>query len=243
MNDQKVRFQTAADEYVASTKTEADVLGIIVSGSFAHGQIDPHSDIDIFVITDPSNTERERGNTWINGVEIEYFKNPPQQVRSYFRKEESPHTAHILAHGKLVFSRSTEVGKLIEEAKAILATPLAILKPFQVELLKYHLDDLLKDHADCIYNGDRFAAEMIKFQILNRCIDTFCQVKRMHRTKDKQLETQLAETDAIFASAIKRLTFAGWDDLAALLAVTTKIEAILGGKRTDEWGLRSKLDL
>ncbi|MFK7925864.1 MAG: nucleotidyltransferase domain-containing protein [Bacteroidia bacterium] len=243
MNDQIARFQAAADEYVARTKTKADVLGIVVSGSFAHAQIDPHSDIDIFVITDPSSTERERGNTWINGVEIEYFKNPPQQVRSYFRKEKSPHTAHILANGKVVFSRSTEVEKLIKEAKAILATPLTVLKPFQIELLKYHLDDLLKDQADCIHNADRFAGELIKFQIINRCIDTFCQVKRVNRTKDKRLESQLAEIDAGFAHAIKRLTLAEWNDANALAEVAAKMEEILGGKRTDEWVLRSSLDI
>ncbi|MEL7530221.1 MAG: nucleotidyltransferase domain-containing protein [Bacteroidota bacterium] len=243
MNDRRAQFQAAADEYVAKAQLETDVIGIVVSGSFAHGKLDPNSDIDIFVITDPSNTERERGNTWINGIEIEYFKNPPQQIRAYFRQEKSPHTAHILAKGQVVYERSTEVEKLIQEAKAIIDAPAPALKDFQKELLKYHLDDLIKDYADCNAVEDYFAAMLIKHQVVNHCIDTFCQLHQIYRTKNKRLMGQLFELDATFGLMIVQLGLSDWDDKDGLERVAAYTANLLGGARSKEWTLKSKLDL
>lgn len=243
MNDLKARFQAAADQYVAKTREEADVIGIVVSGSFVHSRLDPNSDIDIYVIMDPSNTERERGNTWINGVEIEYFKNPPQQIQAYFRKEKSPHTAHILANGQLVYKGSTVVETIIKEAKEVLANSRPALKEFQIELLKYHLDDLYKDLADCIYHQDPFASKLIKFEIINRCIEAFCQVHRIHATKRKRLIEQLDRVDPEFSNLLQDYTQADWDKNLALDALIAKMAKILGGKRNKEWRLRSSLDL
>lgn len=38
---------------------------MIVAGSYIYGRLDPHSDIDIFVVLHPDCDYRERGNTWI----------------------------------------------------------------------------------------------------------------------------------------------------------------------------------
>ncbi len=243
MNDQKARFQAAADKYVAKTQLEKDVIGIVVSGSFVHAELGPNSDIDIYVITDPSNSERERGNTWIHGVEIEYFKNPPQQIRAYFRNEKSPHTAHILANGLVVFQSSTEVEKLIQEAKIIMAQAAPELKSFQIELLKYGLDDLLKDYADCIALGENTAGVLIKQQIINHCIDSFCQVHRIYRDKNKRLIKQLAIIEPAFAQLTETVLLSNWDDREGVKAIADRAAAVLGGHRSKEWVLRSKLDL
>ena len=55
--------------------------------SMKYSIIDKNSDIDIHVILNPECDYRERGNLWIKGIEIEYFKNPPVQIKSYFQKE------------------------------------------------------------------------------------------------------------------------------------------------------------
>ena len=78
----KQKFQEACNQFCALEQQKEEVIGIIVSGSFIHSTIDLYSDIDVYVILDPSCAYRERGNTWIKGVEIEYFQNPPEQIRA-----------------------------------------------------------------------------------------------------------------------------------------------------------------
>ena len=135
MQDLYPKFQAAANEFIERSKLDEDVIGIILTGSFVHGSLAPNSDLDVYLILDEKCDYRERGNTWINGVEIEYFKNSPEQIRTYFKREQaSPHTAHMLAKGKLVFQKSPLVAKLIKEAELELTKLVNPLKEFQLEL-------------------------------------------------------------------------------------------------------------
>ena len=63
-----------------SEKLNDDVIGIIISDSFHYSTIDINLQIDIYVILDPKCDYKIRGNTWINDIGIEYFKNPPTQI-------------------------------------------------------------------------------------------------------------------------------------------------------------------
>ncbi len=80
------KFQKALDKFVEKTKGNKNVVGILVTGSFVHSVLHKNSDLDVFVITKDS-VIRERGNTWIDGVEVEYFMNPIKQIEYYFKEE------------------------------------------------------------------------------------------------------------------------------------------------------------
>ena len=114
------KYETAIAIFLQQLKMDKNTIGVIVTGSYIHGPFDKHSDIDIYVILHPDCDYRERGNTWINQIEIEYFKNPPQQIRSYFKTEVSPHTADMLAKGNIRFQGDPVVTELVAEAKQIL---------------------------------------------------------------------------------------------------------------------------
>ncbi|MEL6802575.1 MAG: hypothetical protein AAFO91_02180 [Bacteroidota bacterium] len=243
MTKREKAFREAAHKYIKRMEGDPDVIGIILSGSLVHAEIAPNSDVDIYVITDPYCLERERGNTWIDGVEIEYFMNPPQQIRAYFVKEKSPHTAHILANGEVVFSRSDEVQKLIEEAKAVLAEAPPAPSAVQIELFKYHFDDLCKDYADCLLREDAFATTWLKSEIARHAMLVFCQVHRIHHDKVKRLEGQLRLIDPAFADMLKDFVLSDWQAEGPLKVLRQKMSLLLGGERKREWVLRSDLDL
>ncbi len=244
MQDRKQQFQQAAEAYVEAEKQQEDVVGIIVAGSLIYSELDKNSDIDIYVILHPDCNYRERGNTWINDVEIEYFKNPPQQIRSYFQKEQnSPHSADMIANGKVVYNISTEVDQLRIEAQEIINTPPAPIKGFEIELGKYFLDDLSKDLEDSRLKGDLLAMELLKHQIVNKCIDLFCEIHRIRRTKHKRLEQQLGNIDQKFVQLLKRTTDHHWEERGAIEALLAAMGTLLGGSRSKEWVLKSPLDL
>ena len=108
------KYIAASKVYVEKEKLNEDVIGVIISGSMKYSTIDKNSDIDIHIILDPKCEYRERGNLWIKGIEIEYFKNPPAQIRSYFNKEKkSPHTAHMLAFGEITCGGQPHHGHML----------------------------------------------------------------------------------------------------------------------------------
>jgi len=238
------RFRAAAQQFIEQQCQDEDVIGIFLTGSMVHGRLDPHSDVDIPMVLRPEVNYRERGNTWIDGVEIEYFKNPPQQIRSYFVSEaKSPHTAHMLAHAEVVYKASPVVDELVAEAKAIWQTPPPAARDFQIELGKYGLDDIQKDLADCMVREDHFAAVMVKHHLIDTSINLFCMMHRLYRTKNKRLHAQLAEVDENFALIIHRLLKTQIPAQASLDDLSRYMENVLGGKRSKEWVLNSPLDL
>lgn len=238
------RFQKACDTFVQREKSNPDVIGIIVAGSFIYGQIDPNSDIDIFIILNPTCDYRERGNTWVNDVEIEYFKNPPQQILSYFEKEKnSPHTAHMIANGQIVFQNSPIIDELRTQAQTILKTPPPPIKDIEVNLGKYVLDDMFKDLEDVILKNDLFAIPMVHHGIINKCIDLFCKKNQIKRMKYKRLESQLASIDPHFVEILKSTFRPDWQKNQSMENLKIFMANMLGGERSKEWILKSGLDL
>lgn len=238
------KYIDASKIYVEIEKVNDDVIGIIISGSMKYSTIDKNSDIDIQVILDPKCDYRERGNLWINGIEIEYFKNPPAQILSYFKKEKkSPHTAHMLAFGEIAYSESKIIDQLVSAAKAIIKEKPQKLANFEIELEKYCIDDYYKDFEDALINKDAIGSQIIRNKIVNRSIDIFCKIHQLRRGKDKKLSKQIMPIDPIFMKQVEMSLIENWNDVSSILDLRIITEKLLGGRRTEEWKLRSKLDL
>ena len=238
------KYLEAADAYIEKEKQNPDVIGIVVSGSLTNGTIDKNSDIDIHLILDPACEYRERGNVWVNDIEIEYFKNPPAQIIAYFEREKkSPHTAHMLAFGQIYFSKSSIVAELVSTAQSIMSLPPATFKEPEIEFEKYFLDDFYKDLEDAQINQDFVGAALIRHKIVNRSIDIFCKKHRIWRAKDKRLLQQLSDKDAHFYAIIESTLQEHWNSVSAISALRIYVEKMLGGGRSANWKLRSPLDI
>ncbi|MFK8164632.1 MAG: nucleotidyltransferase domain-containing protein, partial [Lewinella sp.] len=240
MDTRREKYLQASKVYVDQTKHDDDVIGIIVSGSVIHGRLDKNSDIDVHVILRPDCDYRERGNTWINGIEIECFKNPPAQIKTYFAREQArPHTAHMLAHGHIAYSSSSIVEELVATAKSIITQVPPTLKPHELEFHKYFLDDDYKDLEDAILNKDAVGTALIRHKIINRCINVCCAVHRVRRGKDKRLVDQLDAIDSDFAAALRAAVGESGGQITSIVALRTNTEDLLGGSRSLEWRMRS----
>ena len=240
----KADFQKACQQFVEIQKQDDDVIGIIVTGSYIHGNLHENSDIDIHLILDEKCEYRERGNTWINGIEIEYFKNTPQQIRKYFVEEmKSPHTAHMLVYSVVEYSNSLVINELIEEAKLVLATKPKPMHEVQKELAKYHIDDQWKDYQDSILNKDNFSRKFILFDLVNKLVDTACQFYQLRRDKSKKLERQLESVDFEITLLLKNVLAAQNvnEEVLQLEILKNYLENKIGGRRTEEWKLYEDL--
>jgi len=242
MNDLKPKFDLALNKFTEKHKKNKNVIAILVTGSYIHSKPDKNSDLDVCIVVNESET-RERGNTWINGVEIEYFINPIKQVRHSFATEiDSPQLAHMFANSKVVFKRNNTIDDLIKEAKTILKKPLKKMSKFQVENGKYHLDDFEKDLEDVFAKSDEFAFHYVSLEILNECIDLFYKIHRVQREKSKRLFSQMKKLDSKFAQQYSHVL--NQSDMQKKFSELKKlihyVEKLLGGKRTKEWKLKGK---
>jgi hypothetical protein len=84
MND----WKWTVEKYIAEERRiRPEYVWTIVCWSYVTWNSSSHSDIDLHIILDKSCTRRERWNTVVNWLMIEYFANPPQQHSQYFKQD------------------------------------------------------------------------------------------------------------------------------------------------------------
>ena len=239
----RAQYIRAAMTFVEQEKMDKEIIGIIITDAIWSGRLDKNSDVDLHVILHPACDYRERGNTWIDGVEIEYFRNPPQQIRAYFREEKSRHSAHLIASGRVAYSCDPEVDNLIQEARVIMSDQRQKPQLFGIELGKYFVDDLYKDLEDAFVNEDWLGTELLRNKIIDVCIDYFFKIRQEFREKEKRVSLQLEDLDPEFHQLIMDAYGDGWKENSSMPRLRGYIDQVLGGPRTREWKLSSPLDL
>jgi predicted nucleotidyltransferase len=241
--NQQTKYQKAINKFIQSIKDDDEIIGVLLAGSFVRSELDKNSDVDIHVIIDEKCNYRERGNLWIEGVEIEYFKNPPKQIRSYFKKEKDPHTADMLADSKVIYKSSEIIDELIDEARQILRVTNAKPDINELELFKYVVDDLFKDLEDCLVKNDKIGFSLVKTKLIDESIFIFIKLKQVRETKRKKLFAKIKDLDSEFAELIAGAVEERLLEKEKISNLVKYIENLLGGKRTKKWVLKSDLDL
>ena len=129
-------WEKALNEFLKKYKADPLVEGALLCGSYASGNQNEFSDIDVHVLLSDTQSWRERGVVSINGFLIEYFMNPSKQIRREFREDYANGenvSANMFAFGKILFDKNGCVKKLQEEA----------LKSLKKNPKKWKKDDLL----------------------------------------------------------------------------------------------------
>ena len=73
-------WKLALNEFIKPYLNDEEVEAILLVGSYAVGNQNEYSDIDVYVILNDNAEYRERGNKLVNGYLIEYFVNPIHEI-------------------------------------------------------------------------------------------------------------------------------------------------------------------
>ncbi len=151
-----MNWEEKLNKFLDSFEHIDDVIGVLVCGSYITGNPSSHSDLDVHIILDEKVDYRERGNKIVDGLLIEYFSNPPRQIRKYFEedyKNVRPMSQTQFVTGKIIIDKTGEVKKLKEEAKEMLDREFKDIDTSISELYKYGMWDMLDDLKDAYENG------------------------------------------------------------------------------------------
>lgn len=94
------------------------ILGVLFYGSYKHGLNNQNSDIDLHIIYDDSNPEHLiRGNTFINGIRIEYFEKTISEIynnveEGYMTQDNA--TESIIGKSEIIYEKDNSMHNLQE---------------------------------------------------------------------------------------------------------------------------------
>lgn len=173
-------WEKALNKFIDKYKDEDYFLGAILTGSYATGNNDENSDIDVFIVTKDSTTWRERGNKFIDGYLIEYFINPVRQVLKEFEKgfeENGIATTLIFVGSKILYDKDGTIEELVSIAKNNLNREIKPIPEFQWKMncytiwhSFYELTSKYKRKEDIDFTYNIYLENIIKSYLLNKQI-------------------------------------------------------------------------
>ena len=199
----KDKFNKALSEALKYFKKKKNILGILVSGSYVNGNLSKNSDIDLFVIMQDIKW-REKGIKYFNDVEVEYFLQPYSQILKYFERESnSPRrtTISVFSSGKILFDPQNKVGELVRIAKKLSHKKLPSVPKARTDLIKYFVEDDLKDLSDATVNKNTASDNLIINSLFHDVLENYFLLGRFPQPKSKYLLSEIKDKE--FA---KRLT-------------------------------------
>ncbi|NOG29406.1 hypothetical protein HL291_17440 [Lysinibacillus fusiformis] len=145
-------WRKALETFLNDWQGRDEVVGALVCGSYVTGHPSERSDIDVHIILSNDVKWRERGNQIVDGFLIEYFANPPGQIRRYFQDDFNKHRTMSMVQfqtGQILFDYTGIIKELKLEAYAWQEKNYETINKTVLELKKYGLWDMLDNTKDC----------------------------------------------------------------------------------------------
>lgn len=210
----------------------ADLLGVLVAGSYIYGTPTATSDLDTHVLID--RPQRRRRNILLDGLEIEMFINPPFRIAGYF--DERGVTTHMFAFGRAIFDPQGIVARLQMQARMVWERGPQPIAKRDEWLHRYRPADWLRD-LDDIGDSDSATATLLIVTIVEQLLATHYQQHGRWPAKLKRRLADLAAWDAQAADLVRRaLTDVAFDERRRAVAqLADHVLAPFGGLAAAEW--------
>ena len=170
-----MNWEDKLNKFLKTWEHDEDTVGILVCGSYITGSPSTHSDLDVHIILNDNVDYRERGNKIVDGLLIEYFSNPPKQIKKYFAEdynEISPMSQNQFVTGKIIKDTNGIVQQLKNEAQQMLDKKYIDIDTSVNELQKYGLWDMLDDLQD-VFDNNREDFDFIYYVCLDKLLKTY----------------------------------------------------------------------
>ncbi|MCL2526981.1 MAG: nucleotidyltransferase domain-containing protein [Defluviitaleaceae bacterium] len=138
------KWKHAAECFIASCTFKNEIAAVFLTGSFAFGNADEFSDIDLFIVLSSTTNWRERGNKLVNGLRVEYFANPISQIKKYI---ENSHASvqiieiNMILGGMVIYNKNHAAEEIIAYCKEKTAEDFPKMSEFGIKTGLYMLWD------------------------------------------------------------------------------------------------------
>lgn len=138
------KWEITARKFVKQCEFYSDIEAVFLTGSYAAGNADKYSDIDLYIVLNDSATWRARGNKRVDGFSIEFFANPVRQIKKYI--DSSYNDVRILEinmilNGIVILNQNATAENLREYCLGKIINNFPQLGEFSVKMGQYYIWD------------------------------------------------------------------------------------------------------
>jgi hypothetical protein len=144
----------------------------------------------------------------VDGVEIDYFVNPIEQLQKEFeiaKKSQKKTVLFMLANGKILQDKENQLQELQTEAIKIIKNGPDKMSKYQIHMAKYFISDYMNDIKDANDEEDDFSWQRNIDLLLDYLVETICKFHRIYITKPKYQKEELEKVDVKFVELYEKI--------------------------------------
>lgn len=171
------KWKLALKEFLKEYEEDDDVIGALLCGSYASGNQNDNSDIDVHLILKDSVTYRKRGNTESNSYLIEYFMSPVWKLKEEIKEElvsGKLGTAIMFAYGKIIYDVEGKIKELQDFALEYIDKKLPTISQDKLDMNNYYIWDCM-DELKVSLEEDRNDFELVYYNLLGEIYNIYAE--------------------------------------------------------------------
>ena len=142
------KWEAAARKFIEQCEFYNEIEAVFLTGSYAVGNADKYSDIDLYIVLNDDVTWRMRGNKRFDGFLIEYFANPMRQIKKYIESSYSNVQIleiNMILNGIVILNRNSAAESLREYCLQKDLNNFPVLSDFHVKTGLYLIEDCFSE--------------------------------------------------------------------------------------------------
>jgi len=189
-------WEKALHKFLEKYQSKAEFEGALLCGSYATGNQNKFSDIDVHILISDKQNWRERGVASVEGYLVEYFINPPKKIRQEFREDYlngGNACANMFAYGIILSDKNGCVKKLQSEALEILKKHPRKWTAKELSMDLYGIWNLKDELNSLISEKKSFNA--VYYELLKALQDVYFKVKGIPKISFTKAERLLSDPE------------------------------------------------
>lgn len=191
-------WQIALNKFMSRYENKPWFEGAVLCGSYAAGNQNEFSDIDVTIIASDSLGWQEKSNCYVDGFLIEYTINPMYKNQEYMKSGLENHAMinqNMFAYGVILSDKHGVMKKLKQQSIRELKKKIKPLSKYSKDFIKYGLwcryDDMLS------LQKDGYPVDLLYWTLIDKLISAYYDFKCLPHVSHAKIQKIL--TDSEFA--------------------------------------------
>jgi hypothetical protein len=186
------KWEKALHKFMKRYVNEPWFEGAVLCGSYAAGNQNKFSDVDITIVGSDDMGWQEKSNCYVDGVLMEYTINPIYKIQEYMKSGLENHALvnqNMFAYGIILYDKHGVMKKLYQQSIRELKRKIKPFSKYTNDFTKYGLWCIYDDMISLQHEG--YQIDLLYWNLVNRLITAYCDFNCLPRMPLAKIQKML----------------------------------------------------
>ena len=189
-------WEKALDKFLHRYINEPWFEGALLCGSYAAGNQNKFSDIDVTIVASDDIGWQEKSNCYVDGFLMEYIIQPVYKYQEYMKsgyENNAMLNQNMFAYGKILYDKRGVVKKLKQQSIRDLKKPFKHKSKYANDFMKYHLWEMYDELKSLKHDG--YHTDLMYWTLVNYLITAYANFNCLWQLPKAKIEKFLTDKE------------------------------------------------